>query len=116
MEANWVQNCRQVHAAAFKAKLEYWLRHEKYQRDLTLVEVLRLLNEEYLISLPLSKEVVWPQSPGARNFWFFFWRYVAHLLSWSERKNKVKQGSFLQSSTSTFEKLGSPMVRLKSFH
>jgi hypothetical protein len=55
MEATWVQNQRQLYAAAFKGELERWLWVDQRQGDLIVAEVLRLLDEEYLVSLLLPK-------------------------------------------------------------
>jgi hypothetical protein len=78
----------EVHGAAFKEELERWLQHDQHQGDVIVSEVLRLLDKDYLVSLPLPKGAMWPQVPGSRNFIFLFQRQVAHLLGWAERRNE----------------------------
>ena len=89
-----MQNRRQLHVAAFKGELESWLRVDQRQGDLIVVEVIHLLDEEYLVLLLLLKGVAWPQSPKPCNYRFFFQRHVACLLGWQVRRNEGEQGSF----------------------
>ncbi|KAG0560795.1 hypothetical protein KC19_9G014000 [Ceratodon purpureus] len=67
---------------------------EQHQGDLMVTEVLRYLDEKYLLSLPLPKGVRWPEEPAARNFRFMFRRQVAQLLGSTERRVESEANGF----------------------
>jgi len=52
------------HGVSFKQKLELYLQEDQHQGSFIVVEVLLLLDKDYLVSLPLPKGIVWPHAPG----------------------------------------------------
>lgn len=89
-----LQRVREVHGPQFKRELCEWLQQDQGQGELMVAEVLRCLEEVYLLSLPFPKGVQWPTNPGPRNFRFLFRRQVARLLGWTERRVEGEANSF----------------------
>lgn len=86
MAPEWIQQRRQSHGLEFRRELENWLRNSQRQPHSIVEQCMRLLDEEYLLSLPLPAGVIWPIAPGPRNFRFLFRRQIAALLHWKDRR------------------------------
>lgn len=86
MAPEWVSQRRATHGDAFRVELEKWLVFTQGSSQTIVQKCFLLLEEDYLLSLPLPAGVVLPNVLGPRNFRFLFRRQIANLLEWKEKR------------------------------
>lgn len=116
MVADWVRERRERYGAAFVSEFENWLRDCQGQGDSIVIECMRLLDETYLLSLPLPRGVVLPQVLGPRNFRFLFRRNVAALLRWTERRSEGESRGFSDSINNFVREIWWPDSEAEALH
>lgn len=97
MVAPWVLERRSFHGAKFRLCLTDWLIREQNQPQTIVDACMLLLEESYLLSLPLPPRIILLAVPSARNFRFLFRRHVASLLRWTERREEGEYHGFTDS-------------------
>lgn len=85
------------HGNEFRECLKNWLIHEQRQTHAMVDACLLLLDENYLLALPLPPGVILPESTGPRNYRFLFCRHVRRLLGWTERRGEGEPHGFSDS-------------------
>lgn len=97
MVAAWIEERRASHEKEFRECLADWILREQKQTQSTVDSCLLLLDDSYLLSLPLPPRVVLPAVPGPRNLRFLFRRQIASLLGWTERRDEGDHHGFSDS-------------------